>query len=106
MSGEPNWCALPPFTTRGSTSPAPPSRTRVQFQLSSKNENGPELHGAILILGGGGGNRTRVLRSRGQGVYACISGFWSRVWELTRARSLRRQPIRVPAAAAGPVAAR
>ena len=61
MSGEPNWCALPPFTTRGSPSPAPPSRTRVQFQLSSKNENGPELHGAILILGGGGGNRTRVL---------------------------------------------
>src|SRR5947209_5414074 len=27
MSGEPNWCALPPFTTRGSTSPAtPPGR--------------------------------------------------------------------------------
>ena len=25
MSGEPNWCALPPFTTRGSTSPATPS---------------------------------------------------------------------------------
>src|SRR2546429_9654103 len=78
MSGEPKLVHAAPLYYAGEYLPRNPLRTRVQSQPSSRNENGPEPLGAILISGGGGGNRTHVLGSRGRGVYECISGFWAR----------------------------
>ena len=42
MSGEPNWCALPPFTTRGSTSPATPSGRGFNPTMNQKWKRTPQ----------------------------------------------------------------
>src|SRR5206468_7946427 len=49
MSGEPKLVRAAPLYYAGEYLPRNPLRTRVQSQLSSRNENGPELLGAILI---------------------------------------------------------
>src|SRR2546429_9781032 len=54
MSGEPKLVHAAPLYYAGEYLPRNPLRTRVQSQPSSRNENGPEPLGAILISGGGG----------------------------------------------------